>query len=570
MFLKIFSFLSILILFFQSFAVQKGLYDNINQPGMKLELKNGNYRLWIRYQNQSIEVQAGTYQEKGKNIFFNPETSQIGDLTSTEAEIINNCEIKWGQAGVFKAVNCQKSIPKKISHLNKFPKNWKIFKAKEYEIFAPVGSKITFKDNKLKIKFKNAYGEIFYSGNPDKDINKLLKKCNQSVLKKDNTYFLICGDGSYLEIVEKKGEKSLISYVKSKTFSNLKALSIAISSFKSALAKMNMPTFKKWIPNDSSFSIEIPEGWYVTGGTADFGANGYIRIVSTQSKDGKAGLIGVYYPFYGFMQTAYGQNGIPPMEPVNYVKLRFFQDLAQLYSITFDDLVFTQLNLDEEFSKKYTQQVNNLARSMQVQGLNNQFKFVYGKAKFTKEGKSFDMVIFGFISYLVIPLQGVGSSYYWGPSPLYICFTEKGKMNNWYPVLKKISESWQVNLEWLKGHLHKAQKEMQSTLKHYRKMSDMIHKNAEYRLNLGESTYNDISNTENEVFWDTFYALGGEERYDNPQTGEEIDVPIGADKYLYDNYSETWVGINLDQPDALDLINELKNNGFIELKKHTY
>jgi len=117
---------------------------------------------------------------------------------------------------------------------------------------------------------------------------------------------------------------------------------------------------------------------------------------------------------------------------------------------------------------------------------------------------------------------------------------------------------------------HKAQKEMQSTLKHYRKMSDMIHKNAEYRLNLSESTYNNISNTENEVFWDTFYALGGEERYDNPQTGEEIDVPIGADKYLYDNYSETWVGINLDQPDALDLINELKNNGFVELKKHTY
>jgi hypothetical protein len=54
------------------------------------------------------------------------------------------------------------------------------------------------------------------------------------------------------------------------------------------------------------------------------------------------------------------------------------------------------------------------------------------------------------------------------------------------------------------------------------------------------------------------------------ELAEEIDVPTGADKYFYDNYSETWIGIKMDNPDALDIINELKNNGFVELKKHRY
>jgi len=94
-------------------------------------------------------------------------------------------------------------------------------------------------------------------------------------------------------------------------------------------------------------------------------------------------------------------------------------------------------------------------------------------------------------------------------------------------------------------------------------MSEMIHKNSEMRLNQGMREWEQQQNLEN-------YALGGEERYDNPITGEEIDVPTGADKYLYDNYSRMWVGINMGNSDALDIINELKNNNFVELKKHKY
>jgi hypothetical protein len=101
-------------------------------------------------------------------------------------------------------------------------------------------------------------------------------------------------------------------------------------------------------------------------------------------------------------------------------------------------------------------------------------------------------------------------------------------------------------------------------------MTRLIRENSEYRINLGLKMHEENEKVENEIFSDIWYALGGEERYDNPSTGEVIALPVGADKYFYDNYSETWIGIKMDNPDAMDIVNELKNNGFVELKKHRY
>ncbi len=566
-------FISILSIFIFSlaFALTEGTYDNINQPGMKLQLNHGKYKLWINYNGQLINIQEGTYKIQQGTIYFNPQKSNVGDLNPIQSEIIDECSFEMGKAGIFKAENCNpQKINKKVSHLKNFPKNWKLYKTKEFEIYMPAEAKVKLKDNKFTISYKNSYGNIRVSKNPQNLIQNLISQCKpeKSVNKKD-TYFFICKNKTYLTVVLKEGNPSLVSYINARNFAHLKALSIAISSLNIYRQNANLKTkFIKWVPRDNSFSILVPEGWHVEGGTADLGVNGYLRIVQAYPNNKEVKFLGFYYPAYEYAQTNYGSQGVPPMRPEDYVQSLLFQHLAQQFKIYFENLKIEKLEVDEQVSQRITEKEIEFYRENGV-NLNPQEKVFYGRGKYTQNGKHYELLIIGKINYITYPI-GIGYTYNWGPTPVFLYSIEKGKINKWYPILKKMADSWKVNYQWLQKHYQKANIEAQQILNHYRKMSRIIHENEEYRLNLRIQTSQEISNTENEIFFDTFYALGGEERYDNPQTGEEIDVPTGADKYFYDNYSETWIRIKMDNPDALDIINELKNNGFIELKKHRY
>ncbi len=569
----IISFLLNLFIIFSAFGIQEGIYDNLNQQGMILKLKNGKYNLWINYQGQTINIQTGDFQVKGKTIFFNPVSSQIGDLTPVEAEIIGKCKIRMGKAGIFKARNCNETIVEKNNSGSKnFPKKWKVYESKDFEIYIPVGAKVKVKDNIFNITYRNSYGVIKPSKNLQSDIQSIFYKYKPEIfLKKKDTYFLISkknGKKIYLEIVVKRGKENIISYVKADSFSDLKAISIAISSLKVEKFK-KYPELVKWMPQDNSFSIRVPKGWFVSGGTSDFGANGYLRIVLSYPENKEVGFLGYYYPFYQYMQTSYGSNGIPPMEPTDYISSVLFQELAKRFNITFENQKFTVLKVDEKISQELTRQTQQFYYQYGL-NMNVQYKFVYGRGTFTENNENYEFIIEGIISYTVFPLQNVGYMYTWGASPVFIFSAKNGKINYWYYLLEKTAYSWQVNMQWLMAHIKRANIEAEQIIKHYHKMNQIIHENSEYRMNLGLQEYEEQTDFENELFFDTFHALGGEERYDNPNTGEEIDVPIGADKYLYDNYSQTWIGIKMDNPDALDIINELKNNGFVELKKHRY
>jgi hypothetical protein len=571
-----FSRLIILIyLFFVSsaFAVPNGIYNNITQKGMKLELLNGKYSLWIYYQSQIINIQSGIYSIEGNYIFFKPQESQVGDFTPVKAEIVGNCKIKMGQAGVFKLENCsEKSQKKEYSHIKNFPNNWETYKTKEFEIFIPVGAKVKLKNNLFTINYKNSYGELKISQDLDSDVQKIFNKYKpEKTLQKGNAYFSICKNKEknlYLQIVVKKGKENLVSFVESDNFADLKALSIAISSLK-VFKDRKYADLVKWIPRDNSFSIKVPKDWFSSGGTADFGVNGYLRIIVSYPQDKQTGFLGFYYPFYQYAQTSYGSNGIPPMEPKDYVSSVFFQELNQRFNINFKNLRLDTINIDENLSKKLTEQTQQF---FYQHGLNTKivYKFVYGKGSFTENGKEYELIIEGIISYTTSPLRGVGYMYIWGASPLFVFSAEKGKMDYWYPLFEKVANSWQVNMQWLRQHYKNANIEAKQIIQHYRKMTRLIRENSEYRINLGLKMHEENEKVENEIFSDIWYALGGEERYDNPSTGEVIALPVGVDKYFYDNYSETWIGIKMDNPDAMDIVNELKNNGFVELKKHRY
>ncbi len=599
---QIFFYFAFVVVFLSSFlirdslAISDGDYLSVSQPGMKLELAGGDYDYWIETPEKIVDLQTGSYEIRGKYIYFHPSASDIGDLRPSRAKIIDKCSIKWGKAGIFRMKGCARSSaspmvaapsvsPQKaasftVKEKNVFPKKWRVLKKKVFEIYVPEGCKVRedIKDSGISLSFNG--GEAWIGAmpkNPRQLQNKATAGCNlEGAFQKGSTSLFICSPDSdvrLVQLVEKSNEKPIASFVRARDFSTFKALSIAISSIKfsgkkgpSGQGAISL-NFTKWTPQDGSFQIDIPKGWRASGGTADFGVNGYIRIVQVLSPDQNTGFLGVYYPFYQYAQTAYGSNGIPPQDALSYVRSRFFSDLRNNYKIEFPNLHFDSLGIDQALSQRLTNQCEaNAARY----GTKCTSQVVEGKGSFLRNGREFYIWVGGVMEYNTMPLQGLGYQHRWGPAPIYVEVAPKGEFPKWVKAFEHMAETWQPNMQWLSGHFRKAASEQRSIIQHYRRMSSMIHKNAERRMNQGMMEHEAEENERMEEFYDTFYALGGEERYDNPTTGEEIDVPIGADKYLYDNYSQTWVGVRQDVQGSEDLIQALKEKGFVELRLHQH
>ncbi len=371
---------------------------------------------------------------------------------------------------------------------------------------------------------------------------------------------------------KKKGFGSL---VRAKDFTTFKALAIAISSLKPGSPKRlsgkgQAPvTLVKWTPRDGSFSIKVPRGWKVSGGTIDYGPNGYLRIVQALSKDESAGFLGVYAPVYHFVRSSFGTSGVPPEDPVSYIRGRFFSDLYNNFKIIFENMRFQDLHIAPEASRELNRLNADFAARMGFTGT-METQVIYGRASYVYQGKEYELSLFGAIQYTTYPLQGFGYATNWGPAPIFLGSAEKGELGKYQKVFEQVSSSWQVSSQWLSMHYRRAAAQARDIIRHYRKMSKIIHEGSERRMNEGLKQWEAEEHEKMEEFWDTYYALGGEERYDNPVTGEEIDVPTGAGRYLYDNYSQTWVGIRDDVPESQELVQHLKEKGFVELKRHTH
>ncbi len=572
-------FFCILLFFvFKAFAEVDGIYSIPTDSGVKLKLSDGHYRIWMEESGETFVVQEGEYTLKGKHIYFMPHLNNISDLADSKGEIIDNCRLKW-EGDIFLKENCleakEHSKHQACGRSAHFPQKWRVYRTKSFEIYLPLEAKIKTNEKGIKIKFRDGSAGLEAVQAVNEVEKRLLKRCKPvAKLAKGNTKFFVCKNDTknrYLEIVTKGEPPKILSYVSADDLATIKALSLAISTIKflgkdSSLVRQKI-IFRKWQPKDRSFSIQVPVDWQVQGGTADFGRNGYIRIVQAGTKDNKIGFLGLYYPFYQYAQIGYTGSGIVPMDSEKYLKSLFFSDLARNYQITFDNLNITNIEIDQRLSQELTSKVQNMI-SQKGMNIAKRYEVFVADAIYDFDETPYQMKIFGAISYTTMPLEGA-YSYVWGPEPVFLAVAPSGKMDEWLPVFQKISQSWLVNPQWLVAHQHYAAEDTQRALKHFKKISSIIRKHEE---SMSHSTYEweQQQNLEMELHWDTFYALGGEERYDNPITGEEVDVPTGADKYLYDQYSQSWIGINFDKPEAEEVIQHLKEKGFVELVPHRY
>ncbi len=602
-FLFVFNSAFFLFLFTQrpALAMSNGQYHCVSQPGMMLELSDGDYDYWIETPQKIVVLQTGSYKIRGKYIYFTPTASDIGDLQPSSAEIIDDCTIRWGKAGIFRLNDCQvkeyegtgtvdagqsrfqdtlEGSPSGIT--GSFPRKWTIYRGRRFAISIPEGCKVEVdpKGEGVKLSFYGGEAWIGIAPKSSGFVERMvLSGCsNEKVFHKSATTFYICGPGSsvrYVQVVEKDGKGTLVSLVRARDFTTFKALAIAVSSLKpsskkglSRQAQLHLKLVQ-WMPRDRSFSIKVPRGWKVSGGTVDYGPNGYVRIVQALSADESAGILGVYAPVYHFVRSNFGTSGVPPEDPVSYTRGRFLSDLYSNFNISFEDIRFLGLYTDLEASEKLNQLNADLAARMGFTGT-MKMQVVRGKATYVFKGREYELSIFGVVQYTSYPLQGLGYATDWGPAPVFMGFVQKGELERYQDLFEQISSSWQVSNQWLSMHNRRAAAQARDIVQHYRRMSKIIHEGSERRMNQGLEQWEAEEHERMEEFWDTYYALGGEERYDHPETGEEIDVPTGADRYLYDNYSQTWVGIRDDLPDSQELVQHLKEKGFVELKKHTH
>ncbi len=575
---------------FNVFASIDGQYRMVDDDSpLTLILSNGTYRIYVQEGEHGLDMQIGKFQIKGKRIYFYPQVNDIPDLGDSSGVILSPCRIEW-EGDIFVKNGCDSSKEKETSSANietikqnygsnhkKFPHHWTVFENQILQLSVPVGAKVETEDNEVRISYADASGELMVVNDANGQTKKLLNSCMPiKSLAKENTKFFICSDKAnfrFMQIVSQGRPAKMLSYVKANDLSTLKALSIALSSIKlktkdsSQKAGTLNVTMEPWQPRDGSFTISVPRGWNVDGGTADFGRNGYVRIVQAVSPDQKKMFIGLYYPFYQYVQLGGMARGIPPMGPEEFMNGRFFADLAQHYQITFNNLRINSVKPDNQLSEQLNREAKKMIERMNVRG-SAKYEAFTAEALFDMNGQKRPMYIFGIMTYTTLPLSG-GYSYLWGPSPIIMAVTPEGSFKRWCGVFEKMAESWQVNPRWLSAHMHYAASDAKATLNQFKKISALIRKQGE-ELNNSLNDWEKQTDFEMELFYDTFHVLGGEDRYDNPVTGEEIDVPTGADKYLYDQYSQAWIGIKMDKPDAPELVQELKENGFIELTPHTY
>lgn len=580
--------------------LKEGIYTLASGEGMVLQLEKGRYRLWFQKGDRKMEIQGGGYRTEKGQIHFLPEFSNLPDLEIPYGEILGPCRIRWGgdlfvndtcpRGGASRKspVEAKKGQKPKIrsrsvgvpkSRHQSFKEKWRVVEKGNVRVSVPRCANVSFVKNRLTIRYEEGVAELFagreaLSEDPLQDV---LRRCAPvKRFKKEETDLYLCSKNApyaYLQVVERaKGGRKLITYAAARNFETLKKISLMIASVapatKSGGAKRNPPTpsLRPWRPRDGSFTVSVPEGWHADGGTADMGRNGYIRLIRIEDPESKRGVVGYYRPFYQYLRIGYTAAGDPPMEPEAYIKSRLFSELA-FYGIAFDNLTFRHFRLDEALSRQMTRQQMRFNAGLGV-NVSQEYKAFLADAEFMKEGVPYRMVIEGALTYTILPLNG-GTTVMWGPASLFVEYAPRKEFSGLYPLFRKIAGSWRVEPRWLAAHQKSAAADAASVLSHYRKMSKIL-RQSEERMNRQLREWEELEHQKEEIFWDTFYALGGEERYDRPDTGEEIDLPTGADKYLYDTYSQSWAGVRMDRPDARELVRVLKEKGFRELKPHRY
>ncbi len=137
-------------------AISSGEYHSVSQPGMKLELADGDYDYWIETPQRIVDLQTGSYKIRGKYIYFTPTASDIGDLQPSRAEILDNCRIRWGKAGIFRLSGCtvkgkggtgvEDRGPSRFQNTREgyssFPRKWTVYRGRDFVISVPVGCKV--------------------------------------------------------------------------------------------------------------------------------------------------------------------------------------------------------------------------------------------------------------------------------------------------------------------------------------------------------------------------------------------------------------------------------------------
>ena len=563
-------------------ASVEGSYLNESTKEVELKLEGGHFSIWLMKNGHRFLVKAGKYKVSGNVVHFLAKYDDSTGIGDSEGKLIDACRLKW-EGGIFLKKRCQEKGPLQgVSGISKpihaesavtanvpqdsFPKEWKIVKKKGFAVYVPVDATLHVKNDGLNVLFRgSSAGLKAIIANGNNVIHEIIAKCRpvNRLSRGENNQFLFCAPDSgyaYLDMVTKGQPVRIFSYVLAKNFNHLKVLSIALASVKQSVTAHGgaaSVSYHKWSPRDGSFSVDVPQGWMADGGTADFGRNGYIRIVKVASPDGRKQFVGVYSPLYEYVQMGYMQSGYPPMEPQDYIANSFFQFIANNYNIVFENVKIDSFHFDENMS-------NMLNSQNRQYGLSAKDEVFYANGSCSLDGNAQELVIQGIMNYLYLEMAVI-----WGPAPIVVLTAPRGEMKNWLGILTHVANSWQVNPQWLIAHSRYARRDMKKTLEGFRRVNKILQQQ-EQMLNQSFEEYDEQSNLDMEIFWDNYHALGGEERYDNPTTGEEIDVPTGADKYLYDQYSQTWVGIKMDQENAQELMQHLKERGFVELVPHTY
>ena len=570
-----------------AWGMQQGVYVDSEQPGISVELARNHYKVTGNINGEAVTVQEGSYRIDGKRVLFAPVRSDIGYLEPSQGIVVDDCTLEWTGNGHFHAAHCT-PVPSKPhehpSHFKDFPKTWVRYEGKSFILSIPKGCKVREEGGALTLEYGSAKGRIVPIKNRDAFLSAEAKRCGatETVRSRDGaSVVMTCKSWwhTYFEQIVFKETRSgsIAAVVSGKKPGDFKALSIALASLKpkpaGATAQGSLPAplpTRGWHPSDQSFAIEIPRGWRADGGTADLGANGYVRIVQAASPADDASFVGVYYPFYQYVQTPYGSNGAAPMQADVYVKERFLAELRSQYRIAYPNVAWKRVEIDEPLSRRLSQMANEMAAQYGLT-VRTRYTAVQASGTYTCGSKPCDIAVYGVLQYTTMPLQGgMAQSESWGPAPLYVVTAPKGGLFRYFRTFERMATSFRVDDKWLRQHLKNAAAQGRQIVAHYRKMSQLIHENSERRILDALAEHDAQENEIMEEHWDTFFALGGEERYEDPETGEEIDVPTGADRYFYDRYSQAWTGIRDDDPDAGEIVEHLKEDGYEQLRLHTH
>ncbi len=479
---------------------------------------------------------------------------------------------------------------------------WKVFESGRYgfRISLPPGARVVGAPPVVKVMKEDGFAKLVFTRDLDAFMKRELElRKPQRLLGADEpslVFFYTSGNGRrYVEHLSfKEKDDAAVVALASAPVSKpdlMRELAISVCSFQpiplkgaprgdgpaagdssagASPARKAHVELVGWNAPDGSSTMLVPRGWNTRGFTRSYGRNGYLGFVSSFSPDSRYGFAALYGVTMhqgfsgGFM---FGGAGAPP-EPKSYATGMFLGELASIGGIQLPDAVFEKVERLPEMERRYSEQVLRQAAEAGIMvnpASMPSYAIVRAVGTFSSSAGSRELEVYGVIQYAAA--AGVTA---WGPAPLAAAFAPAGELAAWEDVYVRMLTSWSRTGSWLSSYRRVAAADASSALSHFRRMRRIIHEGEERRASMGMRQWDAEQREKLEEFYDTFHALGGEERYDDPVTGREIDVPTGADKYLYDHLGNVWVGVETASPHADELIRKLKDEGFHELKLHEH